>query len=164
MVVVLETTQGNIEIELKPDIAPKACENFTKLIEKGYYNGIIFHRVIKDFMIQGGCPQGTGTGGPGYKFDDEFVDGLKHDRPGTLSMANAGPGTNGSQFFVTHGPTPWLDNHHTVFGEVVDIEDQRVVNAIEQNDGIESVTIEGDASAVLEKAKDKVDEWNEILG
>lgn len=121
-VVVLETTQGNIEIKLMPDVAPKTCENFTKLTEKGYYNGIIFHRVIKDFMIQGGDPTGTGRGGSsiwGKTFEDEFKKGVTFDRKGLLAMANAGPGTNGSQFFITTIPTPWLDNKHTIFGEVV---------------------------------------------
>jgi len=120
--VVLETTQGIIEIKLFPEIAPKACENFTKLVEKGYYNGIIFHRVIKDFMIQGGDPTGTGRGGEsvwGKPFEDEFSPNLKFDKPGILAMANAGPGTNGSQFFITTAQTPWLNMRHTIFGEVV---------------------------------------------
>lgn len=120
--VVLETTQGTIEIKLFPDIAPKACENFTKLVEKGYYNGIIFHRVIKNFMIQGGDPTGTGRGGVsvwGKPFEDEFSPNIEFDKPGLLAMANAGPGTNGSQFFITTAKTPWLNMHHTIFGEVV---------------------------------------------
>lgn len=120
--VVLETTQGNIEIKLMPDIAPKACENFTKLVEKGYYNGLIFHRVIKDFMIQGGDPTGTGMGGSsvwGKPFNDEFNANVKFDEPGMLAMANAGPGTNGSQFFITTAKTPWLNMHHTIFGKVI---------------------------------------------
>ncbi len=120
--VVLETNQGNIEIKLFPDAAPKACENFTKLVEKGYYNGLIFHRVIKQFMIQGGDPTGTGMGGEsiwGKPFPDEFKAGLVFDRPGILAMANAGPETNGSQFFITTIPTPWLNGRHTIFGEVV---------------------------------------------
>ncbi len=120
--VVLETNQGNIEIKLFPDAAPKACENFTKLVEQGYYNGIIFHRVIKQFMIQGGDPTGTGMGGEsiwGKPFPDEFKDGVVFDRPGILAMANAGPETNGSQFFITTIPTPWLNGRHTIFGEVV---------------------------------------------
>jgi len=120
--VVFETTQGLIEFKLFPDAAPKACENFTKLVEKGYYDGIIFHRVIKNFMIQGGDPTGTGMGGEsvwGKPFEDEFKDGVVFDRPGILAMANAGPKTNGSQFFITTVPTPWLNGHHTIFGEVV---------------------------------------------
>ncbi len=120
--VILETTQGNIEIKLIPDVAPKACENFTKLVEKGYYNGIIFHRVIKQFMVQGGDPTGTGMGGEsiwGEPFEDEVTQSVKFDKPGILAMANAGPNTNGSQFFITTVPTPWLNMRHTIFGEVV---------------------------------------------
>ena len=121
-IVVLETNQGNIEIQLFPDVAPKACENFTGLVKKGYYNGIIFHRVIKDFMIQGGDPTGTGSGGAsiwGKAFEDEVSPTVKFDRKGLLAMANAGPSTNGSQFFITTVPTPWLNMKHTIFGEVV---------------------------------------------
>jgi len=121
-IVVLETNQGNIEIKLKPDIAPKACENFTKLAEKGYYNGLIFHRVIKGFMIQGGDPTGTGSGGEsiwGRPFEDEVTPVAKFDAPGILAMANAGPNTNGSQFFITCAATPWLNMRHTIFGEVI---------------------------------------------
>ncbi len=119
--VVLETNQGKIEIKLMPDIAPKACENFTKLAEKGFYNGLIFHRVIKSFMIQGGDPTGTGRGGEsiwGKAFEDEFSPQVKFDRKGLLAMANAGPNTNRSQFFITVKETPWLNNRHTIFGEV----------------------------------------------
>jgi peptidylprolyl isomerase len=120
--VVLETNQGNVEIKLYPEYAPKAVENFVGLVNKGYYNGLIFHRVIKNFMIQGGDPTGTGGGGQslwGGKFDDEFSNKIRFDRKGLLAMANAGPGTNGSQFFITTVPTPWLNDHHTIFGEVV---------------------------------------------
>ncbi len=120
--VVLETSQGKIEMKLFPDIAPKACENFTKLTEKGYYNGLIFHRVIKNFMIQGGDPSGTGRGGEsiwGKPFEDEVVPGVTFNKAGLLAMANAGPNTNGSQFFITTAPTPWLNMKHTIFGEVV---------------------------------------------
>ena len=119
--VVLETTQGNIEVTLDPDVAPKACENFTKLVEKGYYNGTIFHRVIKDFMIQGGDPTGTGRGGAsawGKPFADEVSPKVTFSKPGILAMANSGPGTNGSQFFITTVETPWLNMRHTIFGEV----------------------------------------------
>ena len=121
-IAVLETTQGNMEIKLRPDIAPKACENFVGLIEKGYYNGLIFHRVIRQFMIQGGDPTGTGMGGQsiwGKPFADEVSESVKFDKPGILAMANAGPNTNGSQFFITTVPTPWLNMHHTIFGELV---------------------------------------------
>lgn len=120
--VILETNQGAIEIKLMPDSAPKACENFTKLIEKNYYDGIIFHRVIKNFMIQCGDPTGTGRGGNsiwGKSFEDEVSPDIKFDKPGLLAMANAGPNTNGSQFFITTIKTPWLNMHHTIFGEVV---------------------------------------------
>jgi len=120
--VVLETNQGNIEIKLMPDVAPKACENFTKLVEKGYYNGLIFHRVIKDFMIQGGDPTGTGRGGEsifGEPFEDEVSPNVKFDNVGILAMANSGPHTNGSQFFITTVETPWLNMKHTIFGKVI---------------------------------------------
>jgi len=119
---VLETTQGTIELRLFPDVAPKACENFAGLIEKGYYNGIIFHRVIPEFMLQGGDPTGTGSGGKsiwGKNFEDECKPSVKFDKKGLLAMANAGPGTNGSQFFITTAATPWLHMKHTIFGEVV---------------------------------------------
>ena len=122
---IFDTTEGKFKIKLFADKAPKTVENFLNLAEgtktgKPFYDGTVFHRVIPDFMIQGGCPEGTGRGGPGYKFPDEFHPSLKHSKPGLLSMANAGPGTNGSQFFVTVAATPWLDNKHTIFGEVVE--------------------------------------------
>ena len=122
MIVVLETTQGNIEVKLFSDVAPKTAENFTGLVTKGYYDGVIFHRVIKNFMIQGGDPTGTGRGGEsiwGGTFKDEFSSAVTFDRKGLLAMANAGPDTNGSQFFITTAPTPWLNMHHAIFGEVV---------------------------------------------
>ncbi|MEK6942084.1 MAG: peptidylprolyl isomerase [archaeon] len=121
--VVLKTTQGTIEVRLFPEIAPKACENFLGLVKKGYYDGTIFHRIIKDFMIQGGDPTGTGTGGQsifGHPFENEVGDQMEFDRQGLLAMANAGPGTNGSQFFITVSETPWLNGQHTIFGEVVE--------------------------------------------
>jgi len=121
-IVVLETTQGNIELKLMPDIAPKTCENFVKLVEKGYYNGLTFHRVMKQFMIQGGDPTATGMGGTsiwGKSFEDEFNNSIKFDTPGILAMANSGPNTNGSQFFITTVETPWLNMHHTIFGRVI---------------------------------------------
>ena len=122
MIVILETNQGAIEIKLMPEVTPKACENFVKLVEKGYYDGIIFHRVIKDFMIQCGDPTGTGRGGNsiwGQPFEDEVKPDVKFDKSGLLAMANAGPNTNGSQFFITTAATPWLNMKHTIFGEVV---------------------------------------------
>lgn len=128
-VVTMETTKGTMKIRLFDDKVPNTTKNFKDLISKGYYDGLIFHRIIKQFMIQGGCPEGTGRGGPGYKFADEFHPSLKHDKKGILSMANSGPNTNGSQFFITTVPTPWLDNRHSVFGEVVEGID--VLDAIE---------------------------------
>lgn len=137
----IETPRGTIKLELFADKTPKTVANFEKLAKSGFYDGLNFHRVIADFMIQGGCPNGTGTGGPGYTFEDEFDPSLKHDGPGTLSMANAGPNTNGSQFFITHVACPWLDGKHTVFGKV--LEGQDVVDAIRQGDKITKITVEG---------------------
>lgn len=134
-----DTERGTIRIQLHDDKTPKTVENFVKLTTDGFYDGLTFHRVIPDFMVQGGCPQGTGTGGPGYKFEDEFHPELKHDQPGVLSMANSGPNSNGSQFFITHVETPWLDNKHSVFGHV--IEGQDVVDSIQQGDKINKITI-----------------------
>jgi len=146
----IKSSKGDILLKLEFEKTPGTVGNFVALAEgnmensakpqgQKYYDGLKFHRVIPDFMVQGGCPQGTGTGNPGYSFEDEFHSDLKHDKPGILSMANAGPGTNGSQFFITHVPTPWLDNKHTVFGEV--LEGQDVVDAIAQDDVLESVEI-----------------------
>jgi peptidyl-prolyl cis-trans isomerase B (cyclophilin B) len=135
----IKTTRGTIKIKLFDDKTPKTVANFVTLANKGFYNGLKFHRVIADFMIQTGCPEGTGRGGPGYRFNDEFHPELKHDGPGILSMANAGPNTNGSQFFITHVACPHLNGKHSVFGHVV--EGQDVVNAIRQGDKMESVTI-----------------------
>jgi peptidyl-prolyl cis-trans isomerase B (cyclophilin B) len=137
----IKTKHGDIRLELFDDKAPKTVANFEKLAKDGFYDGLKFHRVIADFMIQGGCPQGTGTGGPGYTFKDEFHKDLKHDGPGVLSMANSGPNSNGSQFFITHVATPWLDNKHSVFGRVID-NSQKVVNAVKQGDTMEKVTIQ----------------------
>ena len=142
-IVTIETNKGTIRAVLHADKVPKTVANFEKLAAKGFYNGLKFHRVIEDFMIQTGCPQGTGTGGPGYKFNDEFHKDLKHDDPGVLSMANSGPNTNGSQFFITHVATPWLDRKHSVFGQV--IEGQKVVDAIKQGDKMVKVTVAEEA-------------------
>ena len=135
----IQTERGNITIEMFEDEAPNTVANMISLIEKGYYDGLNFHRVIPNFMIQGGCPHGTGTGGPGYDFDDECTPDRRHDSAGVLSMANAGPGTNGSQFFITHGPTPHLDGKHTVFGKVT--EGQEVVDEIKQGDVMQTVVV-----------------------
>jgi peptidyl-prolyl cis-trans isomerase B (cyclophilin B) len=136
----IETEKGTIQLELFDEDAPKTVANFEKLANDGFYDGLTFHRVIDDFMIQGGCPKGTGTGGPGYQFDDEpGALALKHDTPGTLSMANAGPNTNGSQFFITHGPTPHLDGKHALFGRVT--EGQDVVDSIEKGDEIKTIKV-----------------------
>lgn len=161
--VVIHTNKGDIKLRLFADKAPVTVANFANLAKRGYYDGLSFHRVIPDFMIQGGCPQGTGTGGPGYRFEDECTPELRHDAPGKLSMANAGPGTNGSQFFVTHVATPWLDGRHTVFGEVLDASDQAVVDAIEVGDVLESVELEGEEDILAAQA-DRVSAWNETLG
>jgi peptidyl-prolyl cis-trans isomerase B (cyclophilin B) len=155
-----DTDRGTIRVELAADKAPLTVANFVNLAQRGFYDGLKFHRVINDFMIQGGCPLGTGTGGPGYRFEDEANNGLRHER-GVLSMANAGPNTNGSQFFITHVATPWLDGKHTVFGKV--IEGLDVVDAIKQGDVIKSLKIEGDASAALAAKADRVAEWNKVL-
>ncbi len=159
----IETNKGMIRLKLFPDEAPITISNFINLARRGFYDGLGFHRVIEDFMIQGGCPLGTGTGGPGYRFKDEFSSELRHDSPGKLSMANAGPGTNGSQFFITHVPTPWLDDAHTIFGAVESDADQDVVNSIEQGDEIISISIEGDVSSLMDAHADLVAEWNQIL-
>ena len=135
----IDTNRGTIKLELHEDRAPKTVANFEKLANDGFYDGLTFHRVIGNFMIQAGCPHGTGTGGPGYTFEDEFDATLRHDGPGVLSMANAGPNTNGSQFFITHVPCPHLDGKHSVFGRV--LEGQDVVDSIAQGDVMEKVTV-----------------------
>jgi peptidyl-prolyl cis-trans isomerase B (cyclophilin B) len=154
----IHTTKGDISVNLFQEKAPLTVLNFVNLSKRGFYNGLTFHRVVPNFMIQGGCPLGNGTGGPGYEFADEFSSSLKHSRAGILSMANAGPDTNGSQFFITYVPTPFLDNKHTVFGEVVDIKDMKVAG-----DKITSVTIQGNYTALAEKYKDQLEKWNRTL-
>ena len=158
----IKTNKGTIKLNLFYDKTPITVSNFVNLANRGYYNNLSFHRVINDFMVQGGCPIGTGTGGPGYNFSDEFHPELRHDQPGVLSMANAGPGTNGSQFFITHVETPWLDNNHTVFGRVIDNDDQDIVNSIVQNDMIESIEIIGDLKSD-ENIDNLLASWNKIL-
>ena len=155
-----DTDRGPIKVELFADKAPLTVANFVNLARRGFYDGLSFHRVINDFMVQGGCPEGSGRGGPGYRFEDEANNGVGHER-GVLSMANAGPNTNGSQFFITHVATPWLDGKHTVFGKVVS--GLEAVDAVKQGDQIRKVTIEGDADAVLAAKADRVAEWNRIL-
>ncbi len=159
----IKTNKGDINLNLTDDKTPITVANFVNLVKNGFYNDLSFHRVIPDFMIQGGCPIGTGTGGPGYKFEDEFDASLKHDKPGVLSMANAGPGTNGSQFFVTHVATPWLDGKHSVFGEVVSAADQEVVNSIVAGDSISTIELSGDVDALLEAQADRVKEWSDHI-
>ena len=158
---VIKTNRGEINLELYEELAPLTVVNYANLAMRGFYDGIKFHRVIPDFMIQCGCPRGDGTGGPGYTFEDECTPELKHDGPGVLSMANSGPGTNGSQFFITHVETTWLDGKHTVFGRVT--ANQEVVDAIEQGDTIEAIRIEGDTAALFEAQKDRLSEWNGVL-
>ena len=158
---VFATAKGEIRVALFSGEAPITVANFINLAKRGYYDGLKFHRVIANFMIQGGDPTGTGRGGPGYDFADEFSPARRHDSAGVLSMANAGPGTNGSQFFITHGPTPHLDGKHSVFGKVAS--GQEVVDAIAENDVMSQVSIEGDYSALLAAQKAQVDEWNRTL-
>ena len=172
---ILKTNKGDITVDLFPDHAPETVANFTGLAEgtKSYdagngrtgpfYDGLGFHRVIDGFMIQGGCPLGTGTGDPGYKFKDECTPKLKHDAPGKLSMANAGPNSNGSQFFITHVPTPWLDGKHTIFGEVIDAKDQAVVDKIARGDTIKHIMIEGDAAELFAAHAEQLAKWNTTL-
>jgi len=158
---IFKTRKGDIHLELYGDKTPLTVANFVNLAKRGYYDGLTFHRVIPDFMIQGGCPEGSGRGNPGYQFADEFDPTLKHDTPGILSMANAGPGTNGSQFFITHGATPWLDGKHTVFGKV--LEGQDVVNDIRGGDDIHEVVIEGEDTDEMKAKKFDITMFNEVL-
>ncbi|HUI92753.1 MAG TPA: peptidylprolyl isomerase [Chitinivibrionales bacterium] len=159
----IKTEKGTINLTLFAEKTPLTAANFVNLAKRGFYNNLRFHRVIADFMIQGGCPKGNGTGGPGYKFRDEFVKELRHGKPGILSMANSGPNTNGSQFFITHVPTPWLDGHHTVFGEVKGDQDMAVVNAIRQGDRIDTIEISGNADELLKEQREEVEQWNKKL-
>lgn len=159
--ITINTNKGDISLTIYASNTPITAANFLNLASRGYYNGITFHRVIPNFMIQGGDPTGTGAGGPGYQFEDEFLASLKHDRPGILSMANAGPGTNGSQFFITHGPQPHLDGRHTVFGHVT--EGQDVVDSIEGGDVIQDIEIHDSTEALFEQESEKINNWNTIL-
>lgn len=154
------TNKGDINIRLMPEIAPITVANFVSLIRKNFYDNIIFHRVIEDFMIQTGDPTGTGMGGPGYQFQDEFVEGVVFDKSGILAMANAGPNTNGSQIFITHVQTPWLNYRHTIFGEVISSKDQEIVNIIKQNDNIITIELSGDVEQYLEENKDLLEKFD----
>ena len=164
MKVKFTTNKGEININLLPEKSPVTVASFVNLVKNGYYNGLKFHRVIEDFMAQGGDPTGTGMGGPGYRFEDEVNNGLDFSVPGKLAMANAGPGTNGSQFFITTVPTEWLNGNHTIFGEVVSESDLEVVKLLSNNDVMERVEIEGDVKKILDNYKDRISEWNLILG
>ena len=156
------TEKGTISVDLFSEQTPITVANFVNLASRGFYDNLNFHRVIQDFMIQGGCPSGNGMGGPGYRFADEFLPELRHDSPGKLSMANAGPGTNGSQFFITHVPTPHLDDAHTIFGAVKSEEDQKIVDQIEQGDQIQTIRIVGEFEELLSSVE-SISEWNEVL-
>lgn len=159
--IVLTTSKGPIEATLQPSKAPVTVANFLNLAKRGYYDGVTFHRVIHQFMIQGGDPTGTGRGGPGYKFEDEVNTGLRHDKPGIFSMANAGPRTNGSQFFITHVPTPHLDGKHTVFGFTT--KGQEIVDAVRAGDRIEKIEILDPVDDLFTAQKDRIAEWNAVL-
>lgn len=164
MKVKFTTNKGEININLLPEKSPVTVASFVNLVKHGYYDGLKFHRVIEDFMAQGGDPTGTGMGGPGYRFEDEVNNGLNFSVPGKLAMANAGPGTNGSQFFITTVPTEWLNGNHTIFGEAVSDADIEVVKLLSNNDIMEKVEIEGNVNEILDTYKDRVAEWNKVLG
>ena len=163
MKVKIMTEKGDININLLPEKSPVTVANFVNLAKKGYYDGLKFHRVIDNFMAQGGDPAGTGAGGPGYQFEDEVNNGLNFSKAGKLAMANAGPGTNGSQFFITTVPTEWLNGNHTIFGEVVSDDDLKVVKKLSNGDVMKKVVVEGDVDAFLKTQKNRVDSWNKIL-
>ena len=155
------TTKGAIDLTLFASKAPVTVTNFLNLAQRGFYNGLTFHRVIENFMIQGGDPTGTGSGGPGYRFEDECTPSLQFTKPGLLAMANAGPGTNGSQFFITHVPTTWLNGKHTIFGEVTN--GQTIVNAVAQGDKITSIEILDSTEELFKAQSAKLDKWNAVL-
>ena len=160
--ITITTNKGDIDITVFSSHVQVTAASFLNLASRGYYDGLSFHRVIPDFMIQGGCPDGTGMGGPGYKFECECKPELKHSKPGILSMANAGKNTNGSQFFITHVPTPHLDGNHTVFGEVT--KGQEVVDSIAGGDTIEKFTIHDSTDALFADQADRIADWNKVLG
>ena len=163
MKVKIITAKGDVNINLLPDKSPVTVANFVNLAKKGYYDGLKFHRVIDNFMAQGGDPTGTGMGGPGYRFEDEVNNGLNFSKAGKLAMANAGPGTNGSQFFITTVPTEWLNGNHTIFGEVASEADLDVVKKLSNGDVMTKVVVEGDIDAFLKTQKTRVDSWNKTL-
>lgn len=163
MKVKIITAKGDVNINLLPDKSPVTVANFVNLVKKGYYDGLKFHRVIDNFMAQGGDPTGTGAGGPGYRFEDEVNNGLNFSKAGKLAMANAGPGTNGSQFFITTVPTEWLNGNHTIFGEVASEADLDVVKKLSNGDVMTKVVVEGDVDAFLKTQKNRVDSWNKTL-
>jgi len=163
MKVKIITAKGDVNINLLPDKSPVTVANFVNLAKKGYYDGLKFHRVIDNFMAQGGDPTGTGMGGPGYRFEDEVNNGLNFSKAGKLAMANAGPGTNGSQFFITTVPTEWLNGNHTIFGEVVSDADLAVVKKLSNGNVMTKVVVEGDVDAFLKTQKNRVDSWNKTL-
>ena len=163
MKVKIITAKGDVNINLLPDKSPVTVANFVNLAKKGYYDGLKFHRVIDNFMAQGGDPTGTGMGGPGYRFEDEVNNGLNFSKAGKLAMANAGPGTNGSQFFITTVPTEWLNGNHTIFGEVVSDADLAVVKKLSNGDVMTKVVVEGDVDAFLKTQKNRIDSWNKTL-
>ncbi len=160
--IILKTEKGDIHATMYASDVPTTVANFLNLASRGYYDGIVFHRVIPNFMIQGGDPTATGTSGPGYKFEDEFQPNRVHDKPGIFSMANSGPNTNGSQFFITHGPTPHLDMKHSVFGEVT--EGQNVVDEIAGGDAIKEIEILDSTDALFADQADRIKDWNVVLG
>lgn len=167
--ITMKTSKGDIRLTVFASKTPMTAASFLNLASRGFYDGLTFHRVIADFMIQGGDPEGTGRGGPGYQFDDECIPSLKFTKPGLLAMANAGrtwtgQGTNGSQFFITHVPTEWLNGKHTIFGEVVDEKDQDVVNAIVQGDKILGIEIHDDCADLFAEQADNISRWNAKLG
>lgn len=167
--ITIKTSRGDINLTVFASKTPMTAASFLNLATKGFYKGLNFHRVISDFMIQGGCPDGTGCGGPGYKFDDECRPDLKFNRPGLLAMANAGKtwtgqGTNGSQFFITHVPTDWLNGKHTIFGEVCSAEDQKVVDSVRQGDKITDIVIHDDCTDLFEEQSANITRWNSKLG
>ena len=159
----ISTSQGDLNFYLYPEVAPIAVANFINLSKRGYYDDMKFHRYVENFMVQGGDPTGTGTGGPGYFFQDEFSEWLDFYQPGMLAMANAGPNTNGSQFFITKAPAEWLNKRHTVFGELIADEDMQVLLKLEKNDVIKGITFTGPVDKLLNRYKTKISEWDTVL-